>query len=751
MKKTVWLTASAAILALPFVALGTAILVIDPNDYKPQLAAAVLNATGRVLTLNGPLRISRSLWPTIEVSDVQLANLPGGSRPDMARAERIEAQIALVPLLHRELQINALTLIGPNILFEQVGGKPNWVFDGSDPPTAGGPSTSIDVQAAHVQNGMVTFKLPARTKVVGVRTLDFHHPLANGPLQTDSVLVYSDYAPFRLRAAAQPTGVVTDPWTTQLTFAAYDTVASAKGTMNLAGDYDLQLDMTAPALEALNALLPSMQLPRFHDMTLATHLRNGPDRGDIPVIGTTQLHIGSGDFTAYLPGLTVKAVDIALPREKAAATLKGSIQFSRQAFDVTGSFGVPDHLDGKTAPALDLTATLAGSKAATRIGVKGKLALDTGAYAGLDAAIAVRSPDLAVFQPMVAAKLPALTTIAFDGRVAIPADGGSVSLRGIKLTTQEGDLSGDAKIGLAGGVALTGSLHAGRLDADALLPAFGVSASAGAEHGGHMISDAALPWTVLRGPDIDLAATIGTLMASGQRWDDLDLALRLKDGLLHLALPGVRPALSLTVDAAREPAAITLALHAPAMPLAVIARAAELPGQVTGAVRVEADLTAAGRSLHDVAASLDGPVSATMTGGSLSNAALLKLTSAALEALSITVPAAGETAIHCLGLTGSFSKGIGRFKTIALDTSYLELDGAGQVDLGAETLAFKLHPVAQLAGSHVSVPVVVEGPFRAPQGRLDASGVDKLGLLIDAWFGGDHPQTCARAGLTPAH
>ena len=140
-----------------------------------------------------------------------------------------------------------------------------------------------------------------------------------------------------------------------------------------------------------------------------------------------------------------------------------------------------------------------------------------------------------------------------------------------------------------------------------------------------------------------------------------------------------------------------------------------------------------------------------MTGGSLSNAALLKLTSAALEALSITVPAAGETAIHCLGLAGSFSKGIGRFKTIALDTSYLELDGAGQVDLGAETLAFKLHPVAQLAGSHVSVPVVVEGPFRAPQGRLDASGADKLGLLIDAWFGGDHPQTCARAGLTPAH
>jgi hypothetical protein len=43
----------------------------------------------------------------------------------------------------------------------------------------------------------------------------------------------------------------------------------------------------------------------------------------------------------------------------------------------------------------------------------------------------------------------------------------------------------------------------------------------------------------------------------------------------------------------------------------------------------------------------------------------------------------------------------------------------------------------------------VEGPLIAPHGRLDASGLDELGLLIDAWFGGDHPQTCSDAGLAP--
>ena len=101
-------------------------------------------------------------------------------------------------------------------------------------------------------------------------------------------------------------------------------------------------------------------------------------------------------------------------------------------------------------------------------------------------------------------------------------------------------------------------------------------------------------------------------------------------------------------------------------------------------------------------------------------------------------------------MIGSFDNGIGRFPTIAIDTTYLDMLGAGQVDFPAATVAFKLHPLVPLSGSRVSVPVVVEGPFRKVEGRLDASGLDKLGLLIDAWFGGDQPRTCADAGLAAA-
>ncbi len=61
----------------------------------------------------------------------------------------------------------------------------------------------------------------------------------------------------------------------------------------------------------------------------------------------------------------------------------------------------------------------------------------------------------------------------------------------------------------------------------------------------------------------------------------------------------------------------------------------------------------------------------------MSNAALIKLASASLDALGIKVPAQGETALRCLGVTGLFSNGVARLRTIALETTYLSLQGAG--------------------------------------------------------------------------
>jgi uncharacterized protein involved in outer membrane biogenesis len=760
-----WLSAAALLLLLAVGALGVAVTLLDPNDYKPQIVAAVQQATGRTLSLGGPLRISRSLWPTIEVTDVTLANLPGGTRPDLARVKRIEAQLSLPALLHRRIEVSKLTLEGPNILFEFVGGRPNWVLEpvADSQASLSGLRVTLDIRQAHVRNGMVTLRLPTRTHVVGIRSLDLRHSAADAPLDLAAVLVYSDYQPFSLRASARPTGGILDPWETQLEFAAYNATLSAAGQMNLAGEYDLQVDGRIPELEKLNALLPSLHLPSLHRVSVSTHLTSGRIPGDLPVIGETRLQVGSADLGDRLAGLTLSTLELSRTKAGGAVTTSGTGRYSDSTFTFAGTLDLPQRLDGRFRTLIDLKARMAASRtqasAEGGLTLKGKLTLDAGSFAGLDATAGIRLPTLAALPSTLSSDLPVLTAVSLGGRLRIPADFSSVRIRGATLLARELEVAGDVTIALAPASALDARLRATRLDLDALLAASGADpvmpGARSADPSGPLIPNTPLPWTVLRGRTMHLTASIAALTLGRHVWRDVDLALHLADGRLQvsplrLAMPGGPIEMWLSADASTQDVPVSLTLHAPAIPFSLLARYASLPGDAGGDLHIETQLKAKGSSAHDLAASLDGPIAATMTHGSLSNAALIELASASLQALGIEVSAQGETEIRCFGVVGSFNAGVGRFRTIALDTTYLQLDGAGQVNLGAETLALKLLPLARLSGSSVSVPVLVEGPLHSPHGRLDASGLDELGLLIDAWFGGDQPQTCSDAELAPA-
>lgn len=747
---------------------GLGVLSFDPNTLKPRVETAVLEATGRAVALKGPLRLGWSLRPTIEVTDVTLANLPGGSRPDIVRVERIEAELSIAALFRREVEVTRLMLKGPDILFEQVDGKPNWLDPTAGtapaPPATPEPASSnrplfkLRVRAIHVQDGMITWRFPARTKVVGVASLDVTHPIDGGPVDLAASLVYGDFKPFALTVSAQPSGGLRDPWTAKVRFSAFDAIASAAGTVSIGGGFDMQVEATAGALEKLNALLPEMRLPPLHGVVLSTHLRNGPSLGALPVIGLTRLVVNSADLGRIVPDLVLGASELSLPDAGGVATLSAVGRFAGQPFALTGTVGIPSALDGRVSVPIDLKAEAApGAATVGSLALKGAVALNALRFGGLTATAALRTPALAALRPVVSSGLPALTDVRLDGRLIVPADRGSIAFKGAKLVSHEGDVSGDWTLGLGAVLAMEGKLVSDRLDLDAMLAAFGVAlppAPALAGAAGPAFSTAPLPFALLRGPAVDVSAKVGAMAFQGEVWKDVGFALRIRDGHVvaapvSLALPDGPLQMSLSIDAAGDRAAVALDLRAPGIPLALVARYAGLPGPMSGAVRIEAKLRGTGPSPHDIAASLSGPVSATLVDGRMTNGAFRMLTAASLDALGIEVPAQGDTALRCLGLVGSFDKGVGQLKTIALETSYLTLAGVGQVDFGRETVALKLAPMAQISGSPVSVPVVVEGPFHAVRGRLDADGLDKLGLFLNGLFGGDTSTACSDAGLVP--
>ena len=102
-------------------------MVVDPNDFKPQIAEAVESATGRKLTMEGDLGLSVFPWLGLEVGPTALANAPGFSERPFAQVQAVQVKVKLMPLLRKELQMDTVVLQGLNLSLEtDAAGKTNW-------------------------------------------------------------------------------------------------------------------------------------------------------------------------------------------------------------------------------------------------------------------------------------------------------------------------------------------------------------------------------------------------------------------------------------------------------------------------------------------------------------------------------------------------------------------------------------------------------------------------------------------------
>ena len=124
-----------------FVAVIVAVLITgcailqsqDFNEFKPLLVAQVERATGRQLFIDGPLDLNISFTPTLSIRGVRFSNATWGSRPFILDVQRLEARVALRPLLSGQVDIEQVILSGADILIETDGrGRPNYQFEALD-------------------------------------------------------------------------------------------------------------------------------------------------------------------------------------------------------------------------------------------------------------------------------------------------------------------------------------------------------------------------------------------------------------------------------------------------------------------------------------------------------------------------------------------------------------------------------------------------------------------------------------------
>ena len=112
------------------VAIFGIIMTTDVNQYKPKIIELVKNTTKRDFNIEGDLKLAPSLIPTLKVSGVTFGNAAWGEKKPMVSVGDFEAQVALMPLLKKNIQVNKLILNKPEILLEtNKDGVGNWVLD----------------------------------------------------------------------------------------------------------------------------------------------------------------------------------------------------------------------------------------------------------------------------------------------------------------------------------------------------------------------------------------------------------------------------------------------------------------------------------------------------------------------------------------------------------------------------------------------------------------------------------------------
>jgi AsmA protein len=117
-----------ALIGLFVIALIGVALLFDPNDYKPEISAAVEEATGRTLTLEGDLELN--IFPRLRIAlgEAELSDAAGFGTEPFVSIQGARLQVGLLPLiLSQSLEIDEARLDGLILnLARDAQGQGNW-------------------------------------------------------------------------------------------------------------------------------------------------------------------------------------------------------------------------------------------------------------------------------------------------------------------------------------------------------------------------------------------------------------------------------------------------------------------------------------------------------------------------------------------------------------------------------------------------------------------------------------------------
>jgi len=100
---------------------------VDWNKYKPQIITQVKNATGLDVKIDGDLSLSVIPSPSVKIEKLTVVSPRKIQFDNLLSMESAQVSVALMPLLQKQIKVDSVKLVEPNIQVEILeDGTPSW-------------------------------------------------------------------------------------------------------------------------------------------------------------------------------------------------------------------------------------------------------------------------------------------------------------------------------------------------------------------------------------------------------------------------------------------------------------------------------------------------------------------------------------------------------------------------------------------------------------------------------------------------
>ncbi len=252
--------------------------------------------------------------------------------------------------------------------------------------------------------------------------------------------------------------------------------------------------------------------------------------------------------------------------------------------------------------------------------------------------------------------------------------------------------------------------------------------------------DAPLSLGGLKAVDAEVTLVVGQMLLPGFKLDHGVVEAALKGGVLkaemrNLSLYGGTGRGSLMVDASGETPSIRSTLDLSGLKTQPFLNQLMQVNNVTGTGMVRFDVAGRGKTQAQLIRALNGKgemrfADGAITGVDLSAVARVMQSVVTAQVLTGAVGPDAKTPFGQMGGTFTVKDGVLHTTDLKLTSDVVDLNGQGDVDLGAETVDFRFAPVAKrgipgLKLVDIGIPFLVKGPWTKPSYGPDPRGLAK--------------------------